>query len=112
MSEQYPLIMVEEYWANTQLSVVRHYGQIRFMGKEYWIVNKEGIDIFALSIKAEKEGRQKAIEPGEPCDLCLRSLIPAYRTLGRDRIIELVKQGRNEREIKEIAKIAKKEHKK
>ena len=41
MSEQYPLIMTEEYWANSQLSIARYYGHIRFMGHEYVIVNKD-----------------------------------------------------------------------
>ena len=108
MSEQYPLIMTEEYWANSQLSIARYYGYIRFMGHEYVIVNKDGIDIFALSIMAEKQGKDKAIEPGEPCDLCLKSLVTSYHKLGRDRIIELVKQGKTEKEIKQIAKEKKK----
>ena len=72
------------------------------------IVNKDGIDIFALSIMAEKQGKDKAIEPGEPCDLCLKSLVTSYHKLGRDRIIELVKQGKTEKEIKQIAKEKKK----
>lgn len=108
MNERYPLIMVEEYWANTQLSIVRYYGHIQFMDHEYVIVNKEGIDIFALSIKAEKAGKEKAIEPGEPCDLCLKSLVPSYHKLGRERIIELVKEGKSEKEIIAIAKKVKK----
>lgn len=103
MSNRYPLIITEEYWANTQLSFVRYTGQVRFMDHEYIIVNKEGIDIFALSIRAEKEGREKAIEPGEPCDLCLKSLVTSYHKLGRDRIIALVKEGKTEKEIKGIA---------
>ena len=108
MSEQYPLIMTEEYWANSQLSIARYYGHIKFMDHEYIIVNKDGIDIFALSIMAEKQGKDKAIEPGEPCDLCLKSLVTSYHKLGRDRIIELVKQGKTEKEIKQIAKEKKK----
>ena len=108
MSEQYPLIMTEEYWANSQLSVARYYGGIHFMGHQYLIVNKDGKDLFELSIEADKAGREKAIEPGEPADLVLQSLIPAYKKLGRDRIIELVKQGNTEKEIKQIAKEKKK----
>lgn len=104
MTEQYPLIMTEEYWANSQLSIARYYGGINFMGHRYLIVNKDGKDIFELSIEAEKEGKEKAIEPGEPADLVLQSLIPAYKKLGRYRIIELVKQGKTEKEIKQIAK--------
>jgi hypothetical protein len=100
--------MTEEYWANSQLSIVRYYGHVMLMGHEYVIVNKDGIDIFALSIMAEKQGNDKAIEPGEPSDLCLKSLIPSYKKLGRDKIIKLVKQGKTEKEIKQIAKEKKK----
>ena len=89
----------------SQLSLARHYGKINFNGREYWIVNKDGIDIFVLSIMAEKEGRDKAIEPGEPCDLVLRDLIPAYHKLGRDKIIKLIEEGKTEDEIKDIAKV-------
>lgn len=108
MSEQYPLIMTEDYWANTQLSIARYYGGINFMGHQYLIVNKEGKDIFELSFEADKAGEEMAIEPGEPADLCLESLIPSYKKLGRDKIIELVKQGKTEKEIKQIAKEKKK----
>ena len=78
------------------------------MGQQYIIVNKDGKDLFELSIEAEKAGRTKAIEPGEPADLVLGSLIPSYKKLGRDKIIELVKQGKTEKEIKQIAKEKKK----
>lgn len=108
MSEQYPLIMTEEYWANSQLSIARYYGGINFMGRQYLIVNKDGKDLFELSIEADKAGRVKAIEPGEPADLVLESLIPSYKKLGRDKIIELIKQGKTEKEIKQIAKEKKK----
>ena len=104
----YPLVMTEEFWANSQFSIARYYGGITLGGRDYWIVNKDGIDVFALSVKAHKEGREKAIEPGEPCDLVLRDMIPSYHKLGRDRFIELVKQGKSEKEIKEIAKQVKK----
>lgn len=107
----YPLIMTEDYWANTHLSIVRHTGRVRFNNHEYIIVNKDGLDIFACSIKAEKEGREKAIEPGEPADLCLMSLVPAYHKLGRDRIIQAVKDGLNEDAIKELAGLKRKRKK-
>jgi len=103
-STNYPLLMTEEFWANTQLSVVRYYGLCQFMGHEYIIVNKEGKDIFQLSAEAHKAGRDKAIEPGEPCDLLIKTLMVAYRKLGRDRIIALIKEGKSEKEINEIAK--------
>lgn len=102
-----PYIMTEDYWANSMLSVVRCTGRIKFREHEYIIVNKEGKDIYECSAEAEKAGREKAIEPGEPCDLCRQDLVPSYRKLGRDRIIELVKQGKTVDEIKEIAGVKK-----
>ncbi len=78
-----PLIMAKDFWLNSQLSIARFYGGISISGKEYRIV--------------------KISE-----DLVLKSLIPAYKKLGRDRIIELVKQGKTEKEIKQIAKEKKK----
>ena len=103
-TERYPLIMTEEFWANTQLSVVRYYGRCQFMGREYIICDKTGRDIFQLSAIAKRQGKEKAIEPGEPADLVLMSLLPAYRKLGRDRIIALIKEGKTEKEIKAIAR--------
>lgn len=100
--------MTEEYWANSQFSIARYYGGIKINGKEYIIVDKNGVDVFKLSEIAEKEGKDKAIEPGEPCDLVLKSLVPAYKKLGRDKIIELIRQGKTEKEIKEIVKATKK----
>ena len=78
------------------------FGHISFMGHEYIIVNKECKDIFQLSAEAHKAGREKAIEPGEPCDLVIKTLMVAYRKLGRDRIIALIKEGKTEREIKAL----------
>lgn len=102
ISNNYPLLMTEEYWANSQFSVARYYGGINISGREYIIVNKEGKDIFECSRIAVKEGRDKAIEAGEPADLILATLQEAYRKLGRDRIIELIKEGKNEKEIKAL----------
>lgn len=94
-----PLLMTEAYWANSMLSPVRYTGRIRAFGSEYIIVDKNGIDIFTLSEIAEREGREKAIPPGEPCDLIDTRLIKAYRRLGRDRIITLLKEGKSLTEI-------------
>ena len=99
-----PLLMTEEFWANSQLSIVRYYGKITFNGRKYIIVDKHGRDLFECSAIADKEGRDKAIEPGEPADLILSTLRFAYRKLGRDRIIELIKQGKTEEEIKKLVK--------
>ena len=87
------LLMAEEYWANTHLSVVRYYGRVRFDGADYIIVDKLGRDVWECSAIANREGRSKAIEPGEPADLIWRNLQPHYRTLGRDRILSLLKDG-------------------
>lgn len=101
--EEHPLIMAEEYWVNSQFSIAKYYGGINFNGYRYVIVNKEGKDLLECTEEAEKAGRDKAIEPGEPADLCIVSLVPSYKKLGRDKIIELVKQGKTEKEIKAIA---------
>ena len=98
-----PLLMTEEFWANSQLSIARYYGEITFNGRKYIIVDKHGRDIYECSAIADKEGREKAIEPGEPADLILSNLRFAYRKLGRDRIIELIKDGKTEDEIKALA---------
>ena len=99
-----PILMTEEFWANSQLSIARYYGEITFNGRKYIIVDKHGRDIYECSAIADKEGREKAIEPGEPADLILSTLRFAYRKLGRDRIIELIKDGKTEDEIKAFVK--------
>ena len=99
-----PLLMTEEFWANSHLSVARYFGGITFEGRQYIIVDKLGRDLFECSAIADKEGREKAIEPGEPADLILSTLRFAYRKLGRDRIIELIKDGKTEEEIKKLVK--------
>ena len=99
-----PLLMTEEFWANSQLSIARYYGEIIFCGRKYIIVDKCGRDIYECSAIAKREGRDKAIEPGEPSDLILSTLRFAYRKLGRERIIALIKEGKTEDEIKALAK--------
>lgn len=93
-----PIMMTEEYWANSQLSVARYYGGASIGGKDYRIVNKYGIDIFELSDPESKyyvgEDR-KAIEPGEPADLVMKEWIPIYRKLGRQEFIKLLQDNPN-----------------
>ena len=86
------IVMTEQYWANSQFSIARYYGRIRVGNHEYVIVNKDGKDIFQLSAEAQKHGREKAIEPGEPADLCRTDFVPIYRKLGRERFLEFLKQ--------------------
>lgn len=89
----HPLVMAEEYWVDSPLSLARYYGQIRFGGNVYMIVNKEGKDLFECSYEADKQGREKAIPDGEPADLCLAELVPVYRWLGRDEFLKRIKDG-------------------
>ena len=90
------ILMEEEYWRTSQLSIAKYYGEIRAkIGDEtidYVVVNKEGKDIFECSIEAEKAGRAKAIDPGEPADLVDRRYIPAYRMMGRDAFIQMIQE--------------------
>ena len=44
----FPLLMTQEYWMNTQLSIARYYGGAILGGIEYCIVNKEGKDLYAV----------------------------------------------------------------
>ena len=90
------ILMEEEYWRNSHFSIAKYYGRINVnIGGEtieYVIVNKEGKDIFECSAEAEKAGRDKAIEPGEPVDLLDRRYIPAYRNMGREAFIKMIKR--------------------
>ena len=89
------ILMEEEYWRTSQFSIARFYGVIKVkIGNEnieYIIVNKEGKDIFECSLEADKAGREKAIEAGEPCDLVDRRYIPVYRKMGREAFIKMLK---------------------
>lgn len=98
------IIMTEEYWATSPFSIARYYGGIKVGGVYYVIVNKEGKDIYECSIEAEKAGREKAIEPGEPADLIDRRYIPMYKKLGRDKFFEWVKEGLDLKAMKERIK--------
>ena len=90
------ILMEEGYWRNSQFSIAKYYGEINVkIGGEtinYVIVNKEGKDIFECSLEAQKAGREKAIEPGEPVDLIDRRYIPVYRKMGREAFIKMIKR--------------------
>lgn len=81
------ILMTEEYWANSYFSVARHTGEIDINGTHYVICDKHGRDIWECSAIAQREGRSKAIEPGEPADLIDRRYLPVYRAVGRDRFM-------------------------
>lgn len=107
------IVMAEEFWANSQFSIVRYTGQCVIDGKTYIIVDKLGRDIFQLSALAEKEGRSKAIEPGEPADLVDSRYVKAYRMMGRDAFLSMI-ESTPEMTVKkanELAAIYAKEHK-
>lgn len=99
--------MTEEYWANSHFSIARYYGGIRIKGNEYIIVNKEGKDLWKCSVEAEKAGRDKAIEPGEPADLILQEFQPLYRKLGRERFIALLEAHKDIESPKDMKKYIK-----
>lgn len=107
-NNEFPPVIPEEYWKESHFSIAKYYGRIRINRAVYMIVDKHGRDIFELSDIAVKEGKQMAIEPGEPCDLCRVDWIPSYKALGRDKIIELIKEGKTLNEVKEYIKQHKK----
>ena len=90
------ILMEEGYWRNSQFSIAKYYGEIDVtIGGEkirYVIVNKEGKDTFECSLEAEKAGRDKAIEPGEPADLVDKRYVPAYRKMGREAFIKMLEE--------------------
>lgn len=107
------IIMTEEYWRNSPLSVARFYGGINFNMKRYSIVNKDGITLRELSDPSSPhyvtEGM--AIPPGESTDLILDTWIPVYKALGRKKTFEIVESGKTLGEallmVKEVKKLKK-----
>lgn len=83
-----PILFTEEQWANSLLSIARHFGRIKFNGEEYIILNKDGKDVFECSWEADLQGRDKAIPAGEPCDLVNVKYCKEYRRLGREKFME------------------------
>ena len=93
MNENIPILMTQEYWANTYFSVVRHTGQMKCWNRRYVVVNKHGRTIFETSIP-----------PGEPADLIWDKMIPAYKDLGRDRFIEAIQSQLDYKQIQAYAR--------
>lgn len=86
-----PIAMAEDYWANSMMSIARHYGGIKAFGYEYKIVNKDGITLFELSDQTSKHyvgDENMAIEPGEPADLVRVEWIPVYKALKREAFLK------------------------
>ena len=86
------IVITEKYWANSMLSIARYYGKIAVDGHEYVVVDKRGHDLFECSLEAQKAGRKKAIEPGEPADLCRKDFVPIYRKLGREQFLKFIQE--------------------
>lgn len=101
------IVMAEKAWANSPLSIARYYGRVKYNGHEYVIVDKRGHDIFECSAEAEKEGRKKAIEPGEPADLCRTDFVPIYRKLGREEFLRFLKESPQIDSVKEAKNLLK-----
>lgn len=99
--EPYPMLMTQEFWLNSQLSVARFYGGCTLNGYRYDIVDESGRTLIELSLKG---GPGKAIPAGEPADLVVCDLVPAYKALGRETIIALIEAGKDVREINTAAK--------
>ena len=74
-----PILIEEGYWMNSQLSVARFYGGIKFNGEEYVIVPPKN-------------------------DLLLKDWVPVYKKLGRERTIGLIKNGTSLKVAKEMIK--------
>ena len=102
-----PICMAESYWANSHFSIARYSGGIKAFGHEYEIVNKDGVTLLELSSPMGKyyvgDGN-KAIEPGEPADLCRVDWIPIYKALGREAFLEYLKENRTLEEAKKYVK--------
>ena len=81
------ILMTEDYWASSPFSSVRYFGGCKINGKAYIIVDKRGRDVYECTDEAMRLGREKAIEPGEPCDLVRCDYVPVYRKLGRDKFL-------------------------
>jgi len=78
------ILLTEEAWMNSHLSVAKYAGGVSVTGENgekhiLLIVNKDGKDL-----------TQTGIPPGEPADLVDKEFIPLYKKLGRDKFIEVV----------------------
>ena len=74
-----PILIEEGYWMNSQMSVARFFGGIKFNGEEYIIVPPKN-------------------------DLLLKDWVPVYKKLGRERTIGLIKNGTSLKVAKEMIK--------
>lgn len=87
-----PILMPEEIWMNSQLSLARHYGHVSYGGKVWMIVNSRGMDLWECTYEADKLGRAMAIPAGEPADLVRQDFVKYYRKLGREKFLDVLKE--------------------
>ena len=100
------IIYTKEGWITSILSIACCYGGCIIKGKEYIIVNKEGVSMRKVADKA-KDG-DMLIPEGEPADLILVEWQPIYKALGRDKFIEYIKGHHDLKEAKKYVKLLKK----
>lgn len=74
-----PILIEEGYWMNSQMSVARFFGGIKFNGEEYIIVPPKN-------------------------DLLLKDWVTVYKKLGRERTIGLIKNGTSLEVAKQMLK--------
>lgn len=92
-------------WMNGQLSIAARYGGMKINGRIYEIVNAKGETLRQISARMERRHEEGlAIPPGEPADLILKTWIPVYRKLGRDRVIALLGEGATLKEARLMVK--------
>lgn len=73
------LVMTEEFWMNSMFSLARFSGGINVNGKQY-ILNHQ------------------------TKDLIRSDFVKTYQKVGRDKVIEMLKDGKSKEEIEEYAK--------
>lgn len=74
------IIITREYWENSPLSIARHYGGIKINGVMYGIMDQE-------------HG-----------DLVREDWIPIYQKIGREKTLDLIKNGTPLTEAKKLLK--------
>jgi hypothetical protein len=75
------ILMVEDAWADSYFSIVRHTGRVRVNGTFFYVVDKDGFTLF-----------EKSIPPGDPADLIDISYLPLYKKYGREKFIECLEK--------------------
>lgn len=99
-----PIMMPKEFWQSGVFSIARRFGGIKAFNREYIIVDKRGRDVWECSREAHRAGRPMAISADEPADLIDKKYKSVYKKVGRNRFIEMVKQGLSLKEMKEEIK--------